>query len=152
MELAEIFPCRGRIMRIHEKHSPYLLQVLRPNKQINQKGTEICCKKIPESYLYFGACKKHRAIWKLQVGEPPIRPTHQPNWRWVIYFAPSGIRTLVTSTTMYSACTLQDVPAEQGLPNGPLLLKGLLGKKWKGLARWFKSPIPTDPGLKLGNF
>ena len=23
---------------------------------------------------------------------------------------------------------------------------------WKGLARWFKSPIPTDPGLKWGNY
>ena len=42
-------------------------------------------------------------------------------------------------------------PAVQGLPNG-LLLKGLLRKKWKGLARWFKSPIPTDPGLKWGNY
>ena len=37
------------------------------------------------------------------------------------------------------------------LPN-ELLLKGLLGKKWKGLARWFKSPIPTDPGLKWVNY
>ena len=38
----------------------------------------------------------------------------------------------------------------QGLPNG-LLLEGLLGKKWKGLARWFKSPTATDPSLKWGN-
>ena len=29
---------------------------------------------------------------------------------------------------------------------------GLLWKKWKGLTRWFKSPIPTDPGLKWGNY
>ena len=42
-------------------------------------------------------------------------------------------------------------PTVQGLPSG-LLLKGLLGKKWKGLAHWFKSPIPTDPGLKWGNY
>ena len=53
----------------------------------------------------------------------------------------------MTSLTMYGACTLKDVPAVKGLPNG-LLLKGLLGKKWwNGLARWFKSPIPTDLGL-----
>ena len=54
---------------------------------------------------------------------------------------------------MYSACTLPDVPAVQGFPSG-FLLKGLLGKKWKGLAlaRWFKSPIPTDHGLKWGNY
>ena len=37
-------------------------------------------------------------------------------------------------------------------PSQRLLLKGLLGKKWKGLARWFKSPIPKDPGLKRGNY
>ena len=53
----------------------------------------------------------------------------------------------MTSLTMYGACTLQDVLAVKGLSSG-ILLKGLLGKKWKGLARWFKSPMPTDPGLK----
>ena len=35
----------------------------------------------------------------------------------------------------------------QGLSSG-LILKALLGRRWKGLARWFKSPIPTYPGLK----
>ena len=31
---------------------------------------------------------------------------------------------------MHGACTLQDVPGVQGLPNG-FLLMGLIGKKWK---------------------
>ena len=38
--------------------------------------------------------KKHQAIWNLGVSELPIHPTHQPNWRWVIYFGPSRIRAL----------------------------------------------------------
>ena len=37
---------------------------------------------------------KEFPIWKLGVSEHPIHPTHQPNWRWVIYFTRSRIRTL----------------------------------------------------------
>ena len=53
----------------------------------------------------------------------------------------------MTTLTMYSVCTFLDVPAVQGLLS-ELLLNGLLSKKWIGLAWWFKSPIPTDSGLK----
>ena len=84
---AEIFPCWGPIKRIHKYHPPYLLQVLWPNKQRNQKRTGLYCKN-------FVACKKHQAIWKFRVGEPPIHPTRQPNWRWIIYFAPNRVRNL----------------------------------------------------------
>ena len=64
------------------------------NKE-NQKGTELCFKNSPQELLpYSVACKKHQAIWKLGVGELPIHPTHQPNWRWVICFTPNRIRTL----------------------------------------------------------
>ena len=35
----------------------------------------------------------------------------------------------------------------QGVPGG-LLSNGLQGRKWKGLAGWFMSPKPIDPGLK----
>ena len=72
---AEIFPCWGRVNRIYDKHPPYLLQVLRLNKQRNQKGTGLGYKNSLQSYLYTVACKKHQAIWKLGVGEPPIHPT-----------------------------------------------------------------------------
>ena len=46
-------------------------------KQRNKKGTGLCCKNSPHSYLYFVACKKHQAIWKLGVGDRPyISPTN----------------------------------------------------------------------------
>ena len=53
----------------------YLLQVLRPNKHKNQKGTGLCCKNSPQNYLHFVACKKHQAIWKL-VTCPYVPPTN----------------------------------------------------------------------------
>ena len=48
---------------------------------------------------------------------------------------------------LHSSRCLVYASAVQGLPS-VLLLKCLLGKTWKGLARWFKLLIPTDPGLK----
>ena len=67
---------------------------------------------------------KVRSWWTAHTSHPPtqlkmsnlLRPKHDQN--------------SVTSLTMYGACNLQDVPAVQRLPSG-LLLKGLLGKKWK---------------------
>ena len=99
-----------------------------------------------QSYLFFVAGKKHQAIRNLGVDEPPIHPTHQPNRRWVICFAPNRIRTLWPAwpcTVLALFKMLLQCKAFQWAP-----VKGSTGKKWKDLARWFKSPIPTDPGLK----
>ena len=107
------------------------------NKETKKALDSVAITALRATY-YFVACKKYQVIWKFEVGELSIHPTHQSNWSWVIIcFTPNRIRT--------------PGPAWQGLPSG-LLLKGLLGKKWKGLARWFKLPIPTDPGLKWGNY
>ena len=79
-----------------------------------------------------------------------IHPTHQRNWRWVIYFAPNRVRTLWPAWPCTVLALFKVFQQCKAFPSG-LLLKDLLGKKWKGLARWFKSPIPTDPSLKWGN-
>ena len=41
-----------------------------------QKQHSVAKTALRASYLYFVACTKHQAIWKLGVGEPPIHPTN----------------------------------------------------------------------------
>ena len=66
--------------------------------------------------------KKNSAVVLSRWSTESVWISNIPYWGWVIYFTPSKIRTLLPAwPCTVLACTLQDVPAVQGLSSGLLL-------------------------------